>query len=134
MSFTSHEQALIAQFPPEVQQLANEAAYQSLFENFCKASSLPELDPGTAVDWLEFYFSDDPEPAYFFAEGKLNSVSCSAIEDPSTFELIGSDGSLYIQVKGHILLNRIGQATLPRFNNQQILENLASLEKQLVQA
>lgn len=127
--YTEQEQALISKLLPELQEMSKKEKHYSLFQNYCANSALPILEPGTKVDWCEFYYNDEPQPALFFAEGHLVSVNMDDIEDPATLEIVGVDGTLYIQVEGIVLLNRLRFAALPDFSSQKIAKEMDRLEK-----
>lgn len=127
--YTTTEIAKIAKLPADAQALAQEEKYASLFHNYCEASTFENLAPGTLIKDCEFFYGTDADPALVFENGYLHHIDADSITEPATFQIFGDDHMLFIQVEGHVILNRIKDAQLPSWESRQPGNMLARLKE-----
>lgn len=108
--FTLTEQAALSKLPQEVQRTL--ADYPSVAENYLMARLLPALTKEHKIGLLEFYYDCAHIPAIAIKDGVLTTNKPESDQVPIILEGMGDEDVVFIQVVGHVILNRV-QGHLP---------------------
>jgi len=103
--FTPTEQAALSLLPQEVQRILEK--YPTVAENYLMAQALPVLTEEHEFGLFEIYYDCADEPAIAILGGVLNTNKSDTDTKPTIIEGMGDDGAVYIQVKEHVILNRV---------------------------
>ncbi len=103
--FTPTEQAALSKLPQEVQQTLSD--YPSVAENYLMALSLPVLTEDHELGLFEIYYDCADLPAIAIFGGVLTTNKSDSDTEPTIIEGMGDDGVVFIQVREHVILNRV---------------------------
>jgi hypothetical protein len=105
MSFTEEQKSILASLPLQVQRTLEE--FPSVAENFLDNRGLPPLLGGIGCKTMEVYYNAQPEPCIHIEDGVLVGTSTPLGKPARTIEIIDDRNHIFIQVEGHVLLNRM---------------------------
>lgn len=103
--FNLAQQAVLAKLPQEVQQTLEK--YPTVAENYLTALSLPVLNEGYEFGLFELYYDCADIPAISIKNGVLTTNKPDSEAAPIIIEGKGDDGTVFIQVKERVILNRV---------------------------
>ena len=87
-------------------------SYPSVLENYLMARSLPILSKEHKFGLFEFYYDCAEIPAFAVKNGVLSTNKLDSEQVPTIIEVMGDQDVVFIQVSGHVILNRV-QGDLP---------------------
>jgi hypothetical protein len=105
MSLTDEQKSILASLPLQVQRTLDE--FPSVAENFLDNRGLPPLPAGVGCKTMEVYYDDLPEPHIHIENGVLVGTPTPLGRTARIIEIIDASNHIYIQVEGHVILNRM---------------------------
>lgn len=102
---TLDQQAQLAKLPREVVLTLKD--YPSVAENYLDNKDLPPLSQNHECRLLEFYYDCAELPILTIENGVLSSHPAAAVI-PTIIEVMDETSFVFIQVKGTVILNRLG--------------------------
>jgi hypothetical protein len=102
---TEQEQSVLNSFPLEVQNAFRE--YPSVAENVLSARKLPDLPKGEECKVFEVYYDCEKTHSISIENGVVIPNDKPINTNPKIIEIMDLDYFVFIQVNGHVLLNRL---------------------------
>jgi hypothetical protein len=105
LTFTPTEESLLKALPKPVQQAM--IHYPSVAENYLRCHALPLVPEGHPFNFFEIYYDCQELPILDIKQGVSRPTSPrTSNQPPVIIEMVGDDDVVFIQVAGHVILNR----------------------------
>jgi hypothetical protein len=119
IKFTDEQMAILRTLPASVREtLLNE--YPSVAENFLFAREFPDLPKGSEYKAFEVYYDMEDMPRIHIENGVSVAVPKPPVEAaPRIIEIMDEVTFVFIQVDGHVILNRMN-GNMPTLNEIQV--------------
>jgi len=105
ITFTPEQQVILGKFPQNVQQTLRE--YPSVAENFFDFREVPELPKGQECSVFEVYYDCEETASIHIENGAIIPNDKPINTSPKIIEIMDLHSFVFIQVNGHVLLNRL---------------------------
>jgi hypothetical protein len=117
--FTDEQLAILRTLPASVcETLLNE--YPSVAENYLFAREFPDLPKGYDYQAFEVYYDLEDMPRIHIERGVSVAIPTPQVEEaPRIIEIMNEATFVFIQVDGHVILNRMNGNT-PTLNEIQV--------------
>jgi hypothetical protein len=119
IAFTDEQMAILRTLPASVcETLLNE--YPSVAENFLFAREFPDLPKGSEYKAFEVYYDMEDMPRIHIENGVSVAVPKPQVEEaPRIIEIMDEVTFVFIQVDGHVILNRMN-GNMPTLKEIQV--------------
>jgi hypothetical protein len=119
INFTDEQMAILRTLPASVcETLLTE--YPSVAENFLFAREFPDLPKGYDYQAFEVYYDLEDMPRIHIEGGVSVAIPKPPVEDaPRIIEMMNEATFVFIQVDGHVILNRMN-GNMPTLNEIQV--------------
>lgn len=119
IKFTDEQMAILRTLPESIYEtLLTE--YPSVAENSLFAREFPDLPKGYEYEAFEVYYDMEDMPRIHIEKGVSVAIAKPSVEEaPRIIEIMNEATFVFIQVDGHVILNRMNGNT-PTLNEIQV--------------
>lgn len=126
--FSEYELGVLSNLPMDLAVLANQESNRVSMINAAEYYNEPPFPDNYIPEFIEVYYQDADSPHIFIVKGQLKDYNVANLPDVTkTVSVLIDDEWAYVEVEGHVILNRLGGVILP-----DVLVNPSNLVDSLI--